>query len=192
MKLLAHSLVPTSPTPYMHLGYLSATSTGDPEASIKAFGPLVIAIIGVYLLLNYRRRSAMVWLGSVMAVGGFAASISIYLILSNGPLRYLSPYQATLGRERVILEGIKQSQLNDKAIPTTLTAFQKEWALPDSNFEDGWFHRIRYSQEVKEKQKCYVITSAGPDGRFGTPDDLCSWLRSDGIIKSDYPRREQK
>lgn len=39
---------------------------------------------------------------------------------------------------------------------------------PDVEFEDTWGTPLRYTSD----RATYSVTSAGPDGRFGSPDDI--------------------
>jgi len=60
-------------------------------------------------------------------------------------------------------------------LPVTLTALRTRpvgalAALDSAAFLDAWGHPLRYQPHAPG----YELRSAGPDGRFGTPDDLVS------------------
>ena len=45
----------------------------------------------------------------------------------------------------------------------------------DSIPKDPWLNDYLYECPGKHNPSSYDISSAGPDGRFGTDDDICNW-----------------
>ncbi|OOZ35945.1 hypothetical protein [Solemya velesiana gill symbiont] len=52
----------------------------------------------------------------------------------------------------------------------TLSRLGQDLGMPESDFQDGWGNAIRY----EAGEKSFTLRSAGPDGAFGTADDLQS------------------
>jgi len=69
---------------------------------------------------------------------------------------------------RVLLENINQFQKEGKSVPEDI----EELTQGKSVTLDAWKHELRLELIAADGRKCYVISSAGPDGVFETEDDL--------------------
>lgn len=86
MQLFAHSVVPSSPVPYLHLGYLSAGqgwTTHTPVSTQSIQWPLFFAILAIFIGIGtivsfVRRSSVMLLIGIVLFAGG-----TFYVIVSR-------------------------------------------------------------------------------------------------------------
>jgi general secretion pathway protein G len=91
----------------------------------------------------------------------------------NGNLKTaLGQFEVNIGRFPTTAEGLKA--LVER--PTSITL--EKWQDPymDSFPKDAWGHEFRYICPSPNKAKDYDLTSAGPDGIFGTRDDITNDL----------------
>ncbi|MHB0939666.1 MAG: hypothetical protein ACYC6A_24990 [Armatimonadota bacterium] len=86
MQIVAHSVVPSNPVPYLHLGYLSASqynywTKGLPEPVISAgqilmFFAVIACFTGLGMFVVYTRRSLLAMLvGILLFLGGIAGFV---------------------------------------------------------------------------------------------------------------------
>ncbi|MHB9132583.1 MAG: hypothetical protein ACYDBB_16055 [Armatimonadota bacterium] len=182
MKVYASSLVPTTPLPYLHLGYLSATTSNQHNSlkSVVPFFSVFTLLVITYLII----RKAPLWCILVTAI--FAGTIltvmttvswvqaSPHLRAANQhpqPVRYLYPDKVTDMRMAAISLMVAEAIHNGQSIPTDTNELPKTWKYEHKQNEDGWFHAFRIAKG-KKVGELYIISSAGPDGRFGTLDDI--------------------
>lgn len=122
---------------------------------------------GVYMRLRKgaaRAAAGVVLLG--LAVAG------LVLAYAKGTVVYRHPQEMT----RIHLSRLQNEMENRlkaaKPIPDDPRQLVGEGQ--DHVVEDGWFHRIRIEKATSEAKTTYVAASAGPDGEFGTADDIRS------------------
>ena len=185
MKVFAQSLVPTR-IPYIHLGYLAATAT-RPHPTLLG-SSLVLLVVGAWLALKVaigktkggytafhvrlRKGVVHVAVGAVLLVFAFGG---LALAYAKAKLAYRRPVTMTRIHMYVIERDIGQLLEQGKSVPEDprlLVTDTSEYRL-----QDGWFHAMRLERTEREGRTLYAVVSAGPDGEFGTDDDL----RSKGV-----------
>ena len=169
MKILAHSVVPVNPVPYLHLGYISATTSTleKPNAAFYSVGMLVV--IGVIIAVWYRRASKRLsQFGLHLAFFGVLALMGIGCL---GPIRYIHPERVTVGHASQSLKKIATYHQSGKPIPKSLPVLQRAAGLPEKWLKDGWMRPFRYLTAEGDEGAAVVLASAGMDGRFNTRDD---------------------
>jgi len=166
MKLIAHSLVPTDPLPYMHLGYVS----GVVQNSVA--GGLSWIVLSCLLAVCIRKL-----VGKTTTV----VTAAIIVVLLAGVLLFGYTLQQAFAEKKFVttryyvFEPIHQhiaAHLSQgKAMPADIQAMQKAWGLRDADFRDGWTHLIRVCDVKFHGNPAWLLQSAGPDGIFDTKDD---------------------
>lgn len=183
MKIFAQSTL-ASGSPYIHLGYGAATareihrtlSTGG-LMSLGVGMAIVGAVIagkaaaGVAAFKPLRRHWIVLLLGgcACMILGG----ISLYMSPVNVREYYVDPEGATIFRSMNILDAIEVLRIRNQAVPEDLSSLD----LPPKTLEDGWMSPFRLVIEGEKGSQAYTILSAGPDGKFGTADDVSDSLQ---------------
>ncbi|MHC4562069.1 MAG: hypothetical protein ACYS8X_04765 [Planctomycetota bacterium] len=179
MKVLGQSIqVPDRP--YVHLGYLAATTI----CNLRAAGfSLVIAGIVTLMAVAIRavkqrssrkahraqskplrfRRTLLIALLPVMIIATGTVMTKI-----AGPPRYVHPRGMTAVFASVLLTTLHE--LPQEQRPANMADVRQ--ILPDVTVTDGWDREMQLSREEKDGQAVFVITSAGKDGAFGTEDDI--------------------
>ncbi len=170
MKLIANSLVPTNPLPYLHLGYFHAQTADKGPLLLFAFSSFAFIIISacIWFVIAIRdsQRSLGFKKGQRQAVE--ANKLAKAPSLSNSvAISILIKMQGDL--------------LNNKAIPDDLAAYCAGMHLPRQ--VDGWDHSFRLVTQRKNARTAYLLISAGPDGVFDSPDDITWELTPDGKIE---------
>ncbi|MHB9132581.1 MAG: hypothetical protein ACYDBB_16045 [Armatimonadota bacterium] len=169
MKIVAQSLVPTNPLPYLHMGYLSAT-TADQHHAMKGMMPF-FAMVALLIIAYLRIRKAPIWciVVTIICLGGVLAAMTTPW--DSQPGSYLHPYKVTNMRLAALSLMAMESLLKGESISTDTNELPKTWKFEHKQNEDGWFHAFRIAKG-KKVGELYIISSAGPDGRFGTLDDI--------------------
>ena len=193
MKLFAQSSVPTR-IPYIHLGYLAATAR-RPQGGLLG-SSLVMLVVGACLALKLavgktkggytaihvrlRKGAGRVAAGIVLVVLAMAGAALAY---ANGKLVYRHAGMMTRVHQRSIEHAIEQRLEAGKLIPDDPQQLIDEGQ--DYRLEDGWFHPMRLDKTTSEGRTVYYVVSAGPDGEFGTDDDI----RSEGVPR--VPKQDE-
>ncbi len=170
MRITAHSLVPSNPMQYMHLGYTSAI------LYTPRFDPFFLPALCVVVLWS-----------SVVAVRGFRKSRLVagsYILLAVTALGLAAIAQSsyahrtdferqewTRGNIRRLTGKLEEFPSQGYSLPATLRDFKKFWS---GDIVDGWRQPLRMTQVETSKGTLVTITSRGRDGRFGTSDDISS------------------
>ena len=96
----------------------------------------------------------------------------------------------TIGKMAAILEAISIFTNGKKGLPPTLIAVNRAYADPDI-LRDGWGQGFIYLVDLTNKT--FVLSSAGPDGKRGTQDDLsviseeaANWLRLNELVIGEW------
>jgi len=70
MKLVAHSLIPANPLPYLHPGYTFAMTATPTTDGYLAAGFFTMSLAGALLAARWYRRPALAWLSIVLLLCG--------------------------------------------------------------------------------------------------------------------------
>ncbi len=161
MKLTAYSLVPSSPLQYMHLGYTAAgwQNTGAPVFFVFALGCAVAAAMA--------RKS----------VRSLAVFLVLTLVFLGGALWDYHRGEVRATRSRIMitehqakncLEGTAQHA--DGRVLSTAELGKLEHS--PTRLKDYWRHPFNFTQRKTATSTYYTLTSAGPDCKFDTGDDI--------------------
>jgi hypothetical protein len=190
MKLIAESR-DAGVAPYVHLGYVAAT-TFRHDRGLIAIG-LTLFLVWCVLVL----RVFAGWIGSrirpatsrprslktvrVFGYGALAAGgLSLLLAIHSGEEYYVHPLRATQAH----MEEMRDRFRSEAALPRKPGEYDLRAVMGvqeqarDRIWEDGWRTPMRL--RVAKDTPGHVIVSAGPDLRFGTEDDLTSDRLRDG------------
>lgn len=201
MKIVAHSLVPPSPLPFMHLGYVSAGGMVSMETTSQPIGygylitmgvtlSLVCALSLISIIRSKKGKSYTAILLLLLLAGLGALGYGLY---GPGPTRYRYPVEVTHQKVHFfypvyVNEFIERNRLSPDdllPIPDTSDAFFDKLAAMDCEYPiseqyrkfviDGWSRPYRL-EKVERHEVSNVINlllhSAGPDGTHGTKDDI--------------------
>ncbi|MHB9132580.1 MAG: hypothetical protein ACYDBB_16040 [Armatimonadota bacterium] len=176
MKIVAQSLVPSNPLPYLHLGYLSAMTTELPSAwpiSTAIIWATILSLGVLIILRKYRSLS-----GGLLMIGITLAGIAAVFFTQaiKGPLRYVNPTSATRGHILRVTSAIKERLARNETIPSDIHAFN----LLPKDCEDGWYQPLIINKG-KKTEELYIVSSAGPDGRHSTVDDISRAVTKDDL-----------
>lgn len=181
MKILAQSSVPSTPS-YLHLGYLAATTVdvsrplGGVGVGLLVLGTLVLTRIrmtrterGRRFFTIIRRPYRWAGVGTVLALGGV-------LVLVLGPSTKTVRFQYPGGVTMVRMSDLEGPIAVHEAVGTptleSLEQMRTIWNLDAEAIRDGWSRVMRFEKILTDVGAKYVLISAGPDGRFGTDDDV--------------------
>lgn len=184
MKVYAQSSVPTH-MPYLHVGYLAATAAdyaGFPLFCIS----LILTALGTFLYVKYRRiREHISWFSLQMESGKrYPASATGIVLVVLGVLGFATlPF---LGKIRIETERFTQMRIVDvmtalaedladgRPMLDDVRALRAAHALGADEFIDAWDRDLRITWTALDGEPVCIITSAGPDGKFDTRDDIRS------------------
>ncbi|MHB9109240.1 MAG: hypothetical protein ACYDCO_19475 [Armatimonadota bacterium] len=168
MKLLAHSVVPPNPVPYLHLGYIAAI----PFANTAPFW--IVAVICLYLAgVAGKKRPAI------------RNTFLVFMCLSVAAVPFawnkgMKEYHRSLDKARTassrssaqqVVIALDMAAEDGIGIPADLTKLGKLYGCETM---DGWNRPFRLVKQGSGKQIRYEIHSDGPDKTPNTKDDL-SW-----------------
>jgi type IV secretory pathway VirB2 component (pilin) len=196
MKIVAYSKVPAA-TPFVHLGYLSASTTTTKPIQGLLLGGLVLLFVGLSVAgrrLIERKRSAPPIetavtrisrfgpVGSLMLVAGIAAIGCAFLFGEKNRI-FFYPKDATSDRMMTfsysVANRLKPKDSSDSAakLPTQEGQYVLSSALGMSakdldHCTDGWNTPLMLRVAQYEGQLKYTVVSAGPDRTWGTQDDI--------------------
>ncbi|MHB9109239.1 MAG: hypothetical protein ACYDCO_19470 [Armatimonadota bacterium] len=169
MQILAHSVVPSNPVPYLHLGYLSAGANREtsqpPGYGFITGGAMVVALLGIILFRKGISPVAKRYGRWIMLTG----LIVLGLAQIPWPSRYAYPENTSQDHAYKIYHRIRQRRLPGDPIPSDLRAFAKKYGDYST---DGWNREMRIVLLPLKGKDAYAIVSAGRDGKFGTDDDI--------------------
>ncbi|MHB0939039.1 MAG: hypothetical protein ACYDCO_24785 [Armatimonadota bacterium] len=217
MKLVAHSLVPPAPVPYLHLGYTAAAMahanrTENSFPGLQVILPLcfTFTMLGLVLVGFVRRRFPR--LGQVfLGVSILAFVTGIVCMSIRMPHRYTNPHAATRYHLLMLESNLAYRLEVGEPAPGSIQylnakgeifgAYQERRSLAGdlpgelqlyhywenskpyiSVYEDGWKHSLQLERRQQKGINEYTLVSAGPDGRFGTTDDIRGTTLTDRSI----------
>jgi hypothetical protein len=174
MKIIAQSTVPTS-MPYVHLGYTAATIT-RPDGVLLVTGLLLMlagaAVFGSWLAGRIFPRLAFLGRRPLLMLAG--GTVLLFCGIVGGGLAFrhsrevpVYPNGWTWMNAEMILQEIGKMKEAGQPIPTELTEDQF-----GTRVQDAWGHPMRLQVSGEAGAEKYSIISAGPDGTFGTDDDI--------------------
>jgi hypothetical protein len=191
MKIVGQSTA-VSGTPYVHLGYLAATYM-KPNMSLLS-GGMVAITLGIAMAFSLiaskrasgltdfnfvRRRSRrLLWGGISLMVLGV---VSVALAVATSEKTFMHPVHVTHYHGELILQALAERSEQNQRTPSDLSALD----LHRDVLADGWMHRMKLVHADVQSSKGYSIVSAGPDGRFGTADDIHMSPEPDGPPRGD-------
>ncbi|MEN6427707.1 MAG: hypothetical protein ABFE13_20320 [Phycisphaerales bacterium] len=193
MKIVAYSKVPAA-TPFVHLGYLAATTTKPIQGLFWGGVVILIACFSIIGRQLSRRRESAESVGAsrlhmhrlrvvrlAVLVLGVIVIVSAYVF---GEKVYVAPVGLTRMQVVICAQYIKSSESgNDMAIVATLPTEEGEYNLRSvlsvgkwsvKEYADAWNTPLVLRATQHEGQLTYMIVSAGPDRVVGTRDDITS------------------
>lgn len=198
MKIVAYSLVPPSPLPYLHLGYSAALSGGGGHArnEMIIFSAAGICMVLLGIVVTWRSRNKyLITLALILASFGLVGAVNagIYLYQNRGPLRYRYPLAVTKDHQRALAASIQYHITEGISVPSDTSTLAIGFSLKPEYTRDGWYHPIHFMQGDMKEIARYKLISGGPDGRFDTGDDITTLVEAKGIIiKIEKPTRGKK
>ncbi len=196
MKIVAYSKVPTS-TPFVHLGYLAASTTLTKPIQGLLLGGVILLSVGLSMagkrLLKRRRPAPVVEanaprisrfgpVGSILLVAG-TATIACAFLFGEKNRVFHYPKEATWTHMEMFSHtAVNRFEPRNSHLtkpPTQEGQYDLSKALGLSgdlrkHSTDGWNTPLVLRVIRHETQLEYVIVSAGPDRTLGTQDDLTS------------------
>jgi len=118
---------------------------------------------GLSFFTSLRKPLGLAVVGIVLAVVGVAVVI---VGASTSPPAYQYPGIVTHSRMANLNTLISAHQKAGEPVPVTMQAMRAAWDLTTDDIQDAWYRNLELRTEP------YEIVSAGPDGQFGTRDDL--------------------
>lgn len=196
MKIIAYSKVPGT-TPFVHLGYLSASFTATKPIQGLLLSGTVLLVAGFGIAggrlwrrhksakpLSAGRLSRLGPVASALLVAGILAAISAY-VFGQREKRYYYPERATSDRLSELDVRITEPENFQAAgrpvftFPTEEGEYDLASAFGSSGritelYTDGWNMPMKLSVTRQDGVLKYVVMSGGPDRILGTPDDITS------------------
>jgi len=184
VKVYAQSSVPTH-MPYLHIGYLAATAADVYGFQIFVFS-LILTALGTFLFVKYRRiREHVSWFSFRRGSGKRypAWATGIVLVVLGGLGFATMPF---LGKIRIKTERFTQSRIarvmqvlaedlaDGRPLLDDVRALRAAHAFGADAFIDAWDRDLRITWTAIDGEPVCIITSAGPDGKFDTQDDIRS------------------
>lgn len=196
MKIVAYSKVPSA-TPFVHLGYLSASTTTTKPIQGLLLGGLVLLFVGLSMagrqLFRRRRLAAMNQaigsgssrfglIKSISLIAG-AAAVGCAFLLGERNTVFYDPNMATWDRMTMLSAtvanrskpgGISGSipRLPTQAGEYNLSSTLNLPANLRKRTTDGWNTPLILRVTQQGGQPTYAVVSAGPDRAWGTQDDI--------------------
>jgi hypothetical protein len=175
MKTVAHSIVPSHPVPYMHLGYISAVNlqqTSDVPGGGALIGlGLTMVVAGAVLVTNITKHLPALRKGGIalLVLGILCCAVSAF---GPWPARYKYPERATYDRAWKMQDRLNaQAQIGEVTADNVADLIQHD-SLLTAVRSDAWGRPMRVTITGSGKEAVAAVTSAGPDGIFATPDDI--------------------
>ena len=185
MKVYAQCSVPTH-MPYLHVGYTAATAA-DVYGFPLFFASFALAAIGGYAIVKYRRMCEQI--SSCMPAAlrprkqvSVCITGIVFVVLGGlgfATLPFLSQIRLktqyfTMGQASNILEYVARDFVAGKPPYENVQALRTARSLRDRAFTDAWDRDFRMAWTTHNGEPVCILTSAGPDGRFDTGDDIQS------------------
>lgn len=173
--------------PYTCFGYTSGILANPPIGNADLF--MIIGfmsfVVGVIVSMVYRRKSFLHHaIGRFMTVFGIGAVLAVTVAPQAriGWYSYSDPQDATNRAATNISDKIESAINKGWSIPLELDSLKARLELSSADFEDGWRRQMQVRGETQYGKTEYKVVSAGPDGKFGTDDDLIYSCDSNNIV----------
>jgi hypothetical protein len=177
MKVFAQSTLANG-SPYIHLGYLSATHR-EPHTQFLLGGfaslALGVTLVGFALLGKVPGVPAFApirrqWIKFLLAGCALLVMgpVNMYWSYVYGRDVYVHAERVTEERSSWILKVIGDQMVQNQVVPDDLAKL----AYPGEVPTDGWGNPLRLVVTREKGSKTYAILSAGRDRRYDTADDL--------------------
>lgn len=193
MKIVAYSQVPAA-TPFVHLGYLAATTTRPIQGLFWGGVVILIACFSIIGRQLSRRRESAESVGAsrfhmfrlrvvrlALFVLGVIVLVSAYVF---GEKVYVAPVGLTHMQVGICAQYLNPSKAgNDMDIVATLPTQEGEYNLRSvlnvgkwsaKEYADAWKTPLLLRATQHEGRLTYRVVSAGPDRVVGTQDDITS------------------
>ena len=192
MKIVAYSKIPAT-TPFVHLGYLAATTTKPVQGLMAGGAILLVAGLALSGRQLWQRRTSSksgtpeglrpprrLHLGHALLVSAFLAVLLAYVFgekVLAYPQKVTSMHMYVAKREI----GAFRELGNDANQIAMLPAQEGEYDLASllgahgkGLYMDGWNTPLKLRAIQYGGRLAYVVVSAGPDRIMGTDDDMTS------------------
>jgi len=177
MKLVAHSLVPPNPVPYLHLGYLSAA----PMTNAMPF--LGFTVVMLFIAVTNGKRNPLVrYISLALMCIGIAGVF--WGCKQGAKVLEQAKVKSTGATVHVVKAELDMLDRELGTLPPDLSVLGKQYGFDAT---DAWSRPFRLVREGNGKQLRYEIRSDGPDKTPGTKDDL-TWPYKPKIL--DQQRRK--
>jgi len=165
----------------MHLGYLAA-GWGRDTSNPTPFFVLMLTCIAFAVVLK-KRWLAMYIVFALVACVTLTGAVMEY----RRSVEFKAHYRenGTKHNASVILAEVSRRAGTGEGIPTDVEALCRGKGIRSI---DGWLHVFRLTQRTRNGTAYFTLTSAGPDWKFGTEDDISS-SRTIQIPPKDKPVR---
>lgn len=187
MKIIGQSTV-ASGAPYIHLGYISASPSmivkkADPTLLFAGLAALIVGLATAFSVSLGKTKSGLtsihlvrrgIFFGGGLALA-LAGVMSILLAFAHGRRHDRNASATTHFAAGQVIMHIVDCVENGKPVPADM----QQLRAGGVQTTDGWFRDMRLSIESDGKETTCNVVSAGPDGQFGTEDDI---TRSSGPI----------
>lgn len=157
MRLLAHSLLPTNNTPYLHLGYIAAAPVNNVAG--------VLGLMGVFLFSALYLRKLSRFLSRIC----IGAAIACILLIPITWMQGVATVQSTKkrycrARAHALIMQMQGAVLTGEPVSYALDHFGTQ--------NDLWGRPFRLERHRKDPAAPYALCSDGPDKTPETRDDL--------------------
>lgn len=145
MQIIAHSVAPPNPLPYLHVGYVSSSYNAHLVPMMTAGFCVLICVF----FLQRMRWAPAKRLASIVTVAGIA--LLILAVVGPGPRRYHNPTLFTSSQASTLIRLIVQKQEGKEPIPPTLEEMRQAWGLEKKNTVDAWSRPLRIQTQKEGK-----------------------------------------
>ncbi len=168
MRITAHSLVPSGPQQYMHLGYLAASpSTTEIARDAGVMWLLTVACVGLAVFAFRKSLLSRIFLISVAVI-----ALCMGLVFQRRDDNKWNDHKPAWTRSNalVILMWVDYRVAKEEKVPDSTLALDEDRV--GFGTLDPWGNAYRITKGKLKGEMAYTATSAGPDGMFGTRDDI--------------------
>lgn len=108
----------------------------------------------------------------------FAIALPIAVVVmygfraANAPSEPAPPAEVTPARIEALVQTIDRYVVDVGELPATLSDLVASHH-GEVEVRDGWSRALSYRLDAVDGEAGYTVCSAGPDGRFGSHDDVC-------------------
>lgn len=120
------------------------------------------------------RRAAfsLLELTLVVAIMGVLIAVVAFNVTGQGNKAKARATQVSMN---VLKTAIQQYNLDNSAYPPDLRALVTSKLIEAGKDKDGWNRDFFYDSRGRNEDQPFLLSSPGPDGAQGTPDDISVW-----------------